>query len=451
MAAERLAIVGAEVVTPDGVRRADVAIEDGVIVEIGSVAAGANTIDAEGMHLFPGLIDAHVHFNEPGRSDWEGIASGSAALAAGGGTLFCDMPLNSDPPLLDAAAFEAKRLAAEASSLTDFALWGGLTPDSLSSLAAMAAAGVIGFKAFLSNSGIAEFRTADDRTLFAGMTAAAELGLPVAVHAESDTLTAALTEQIRSAGGSLPGDYLASRPIGAEVEAVQRALVFAEATGCRLHLVHLSSARAVALAAEARSRGVRVGCETCPHYLRFSSDDLLRRGAVLKCAPPLRAPAERGALWARLRAGDIDLIASDHSPAPPERKRQPDFFDVWGGIAGVQSTLAVLLGDPPDGGERLPLEQIASLTSAAPAEHFGLSGKGRIAPGCDADLALVEVAAERVLDADALLTRHRSSPYLGERLRGRVHATLLRGRVVVRDGSVVAEPQGRLLRPESRS
>ena len=444
--------MGARLVSSEGVRRADVAIEDGVIVEVGSaVVAGTTTIDAAGLHLFPGLIDAHVHFNEPGRTDWEGIASGSAALAAGGGTLFCDMPLNSDPPLLDHTAFEAKRVAAEASSLTDFALWGGLTPDNLGALEDLAEAGVVGFKAFMSNSGIAEFRAADDGTLFAGMGAAAELGLPVAVHAESEVLTATLTERARVAGGRAPPDYLASRPVTTEVEAVQRALIFAEETGCKLHLVHLSNDRAVALVGEARSRGVCVSCETCPHYLRFSDVDLLRNGAVLKCAPPLRPAAVRAALWAQLRAGDIDLIASDHSPAPAGLKAPADFFDVWGGVAGVQSTLSVLLSAPPDGGEALPLERVAALVATRAAERFGLAGKGRIAPGFDADLALVDLGADTVLDADALLTRHKLSPYLGVRLRGRVRATLLRGRIVMRDGSVVLEPQGRLLRPRRHS
>jgi allantoinase len=448
VSAERSTIVGGRVVTPEGIHRADVAIEGERIVEVGAaVRPATHTIDATGLHLFPGLIDAHVHFNEPGREGWEGIASGSAALAAGGGTTFFDMPLNSDPPLLDVATFEAKRRAAESSSLTDFALWGGLTPDSVGDLERLAAAGVIGFKAFASDSGIPEFRAVDDRTLIAGMQRAAELGLPVALHAESDALTAALSARERAAGGRGARAYLASRPPSAEIEAVQRALLFAEEIGCALHLVHLSCARSVALVVEARARGVTVSCETCPHYLRFDEGDLERLGAPLKCAPPLRSSAERAALWELLRTGAIDLVASDHSPAPAELKGRGDLFEVWGGIAGVQSTLPALLDGPPGGGAPLPLERIAALIAEAPAQRFGLHAKGRIAPGHDADLALVDLGDHTELDAAQLLTRHKLSPYLGLRLRGRVRATLLRGRPLVRDGSVVAEPKGRLLRP----
>ena len=435
-----LVVRGGLLVTLAGVVQADLAAEGGMIVGLGSVGAGRTEVNAEGLHVFPGLVDAHVHFNEPGRTHWEGFASGSAALAAGGGTLFFEMPLNAHPPLLTPAEFATKRAAAERSSLTDFALWGGLTPDNLGELEALAACGVVGFKAFMADSGIPEFRAADDMTLLTGMQQAAALGVPVAVHAESESLTRSLSTRIRAAGGQDAAGYLASRPVVAELEAIQRALLFAEETGADLHIVHVSTARGVELVREAAARGVRATCETCPHYLYFSEADLLAKGAPLKCAPPLRADTERLALLNVL--GDLDLIASDHSPAPPDLKTDPDFFEVWGGISGVQATLGVLLslGVSP--------ERIARLTAKGPAERFGLKTKGKLEPGYDADFSLVDLRGTMTLDDTTLLTRYRDGAYFGETLKGRVRATYLRGQAVFADGKVVAAPSGKLVTPE---
>ena len=435
-----LVVRGGWLVLPEGVTQTDFAAEGGVITHVGEVGSGRREVNAEGLHVFPGLIDAHVHFNEPGRTHWEGFASGSTALAAGGGTLFFEMPLNADPPLLTPAEFETKRAAAERSSLTDFALWGGLTPDNLGELEALAACGVVGFKAFMVDSGIPEFRAVDDLSLFEGMQKAAELGLPVAVHAESESLTKALSAKIRAAGGKGATDYLASRPPVAELEAIQRALLFAETTGADLHIVHVSTVRGVELVREAAARGVRATCETCPHYLYFSEDDLIRRGAALKCAPPLRSEAERKALLGML--ADLELIASDHSPAPPELKTSPDFFEVWGGISGVQATLGALLslGVSP--------EQLARLTARGPAVRFGLKNKGRLETGFDADFTLVDLSGTTALDETTLLTRYKDGAYSGETLRGRVRATYLRGQAVFADGRIIAEPAGKLVTPE---
>ena len=435
-----LAIRGGSIVTPRGVTQADLEVERGVIVGIGESFGADHEVDADGLHVFPGLIDAHVHFNEPGRTHWEGFASGSAALAAGGGTLFFEMPLNADPPLLTPAEFATKHAAATRSSHTDFALWGGLTPDNLGELAALAACGVVGFKAFMAGSGIPEFRAADDVTLLGGMRQAAALGLPVAVHAESESLTKGLSADIRAAGGRGVADYLASRPALAELEAITRALLFAEETGADLHVVHVSTARGVELVREAAARGVRATCETCPHYLYFSEDDLFSKGAPLKCAPPLRAETERQALLGVL--DDLELIASDHSPAPPELKTSPDFFEVWGGISGVQATLGVLLslGVSPEG--------IARLTAQSPAERFRLKNKGKLEVGYDADFSLVDLRGTTNLDDKTLLTRYKDGAYLNETLQGRVQATYLRGQAVFADGQVVARPSGKLVTPE---
>ncbi|MBW3630252.1 MAG: allantoinase AllB, partial [Gemmatimonadetes bacterium] len=307
------------VVLPEGVQRLSIGIVDGVIAEIAPELFGSATeeLDAEGLVVLPAMIDAHVHFNEPGRAEWEGLATGSAAIAAGGGSCYLDMPLNSSPPTTDRAALNLKIAAAEQRSVTDFGLWGGLVPGNLDRLEELADGGVVGFKAFMASSGISDFERADDLTLLDGMAVAARLRLPVAVHAESEELTSALGARVRRGGGTRVRDYLASRPIVAEVEAIGRAIALAEETGCALHVVHVSSARGVRAVMEARRRGVDVTCETCPHYLTLAEQDMERLRAVAKCAPPLRPTPEIEALWGHVLAGDVALVASDHSPAPP--------------------------------------------------------------------------------------------------------------------------------------
>ncbi|MVN86445.1 allantoinase [Deinococcus sp. HMF7620] len=444
-----LLLRGGTLVTPAGPLRADLGVEGGQIVTLALeiYAPAHQEIDAAGLHIFPGVVDAHVHLNEPGRTHWEGFDTGTRALAAGGATSLLDMPLNSSPPVLNRAAFEAKRAAGQAHSRLDFGLWGGLTPLNLDDLDELAACGVVGFKAFMSHSGLDEFPAADDATLYAGMQAARRLGRVVATHAESDAFTRSLTQAARQAGGQGVRDYLASRPPITEAEAVSRALLYAEDTGAALHLVHLSTARAVVLAAEARARGVDVTAETCPHYLHFTAEDAERAGPLLKCAPPLRDAATREALWTALKAGQLDTVGSDHSPAPPELKTGDDFFALWGGISGAQSTLNVLLNGHWARG--VPLELIAAVTALNPARRFGLRGKGALTVGADADFALVQL--DEAFALTELHDRHQANPYRGEPFRGRVHATYLRGQPVYRwtaggahfDGEV----RGRLLTP----
>jgi allantoinase len=436
-----LLIRNGDVVTPDGVRRADVAVEGDTIVELAPGLAGSarEELDATGLHVFPGLIDSHVHFNEPGRAEWEGIETGSAALAAGGGTAFFDMPLNSSPPVLDADAFDAKLAAARAKSCTDLALWGGLTPDNVDKLHELADRGVIGFKAFMSNSGIDDFPAADDYTLLRGMRVAAERELIVAVHAENDAITAGMA---RDADGRSYADYAASRPALAEVEAIRRAITLAAATGCKLHIVHVSSATG-AIAARAGRAVANVSYETCPHYLLLTVDDLRTIGPRAKCAPPLRMPQHRDHLINALHRGEIDFVASDHSPSPESMKQGDDFFKIWGGVAGVQSTLPAMLSlDPP-----LPPDRVARYTAAAVAERFGVAGKGRVEVGFDADFALVDLSQTFELTRDTLLDRHKLSPYVGRRFNGVVRQTIVRGTTVFRDGAIVGRPQPRLLLP----
>jgi allantoinase len=438
-------IRGGTVVLPAGALRADIAIEDGVVAALApeltapaSQTRPVREIDARDLTVYPGVIDSHVHFNDPGRDHWEGIATGSRALAAGGGTCFVDMPLNSSPPTLDGASFDAKLAVAEASARTDFALYGGLTPESLSTMPELADRGVVGFKAFMCPSGIEDFTWADDETLYRGMEIAHELDLPVLLHAESAAITATLTAAARSAGRRDVRSYLDSRPVRAELEAISRALLYAEETGCSVHIVHVTSPRSVELVRRAAAAGwADASCETCPHYLYLTDEDMEKLGGTAKCAPPLRSEATRKALLEALVAGEIDTVGSDHSPAPGDIKNRPDFFDTWGGIAGVQATLRVLLT------LGVPAARIAAVLSGNPARRFRLSGKGEIAVGCDADLVLVATgdATAAPVRRDELRDRHRLSPYVGRALSGRIDAVFLRGE------PITDETRGRLIRP----
>jgi allantoinase len=419
----------------------DLAINDGKFVEIGQNLRGSagEEIDATGLLVLPGVIDAHVHFNEPGRTDWEGFETGSRACAAGGTTTVFEMPLNAHPPTTDGASFDLKRTAAEASSLVDFGLWGGLVPGNLKELETLRDRGVVGLKAFMCNSGIADFPAVDLPTLREGMLIAAHLDLLVAVHAESEETTARLTGEKQVAGKATVQDFLDSRPVEAELDAIEQAITCADETGCRLHIVHVSCGRAVALVAEARARGIDVTCETCPHYLVLTEADMRAIGPAAKCAPPLRSAGDQKELWKQL--ADVTTIGSDHSPSPPEMKQSKNFFDVWGGISGAQHLLGLLLD------LRLAEGEIVRLTSESVAERFRVPGKSGLRVGQDADLALVDPGAQDKITAESLHYRHRQSAYLGRDLRSRIVRTILRGQTIYRDGVFAKEPRGKLVRP----
>lgn len=444
-----LLLRGGELVTPGGTLRADLAVADGVVVDLAVELPGsaALELDVRGMHVFPGVVDAHVHFNEPGRAEWEGFASGTRALAAGGTTSFVEMPLNASPPTLDGPSFDLKHLAAQRSSLVDFAFWGGIVPGNLERMPELAERGVVGFKAFMSDSGIADFAAADDLTLYEGMACAARLGLPVAVHAENDSITRRLAQRAAHEGRSDARDWLATRPPIAELEAIERAIVLAHDTGCSLHIVHVSSGAGVAAVAAARRRGVDVSCETCPHYLVFTADDVERLGSFAKCAPPLRDAGEREALWQAIAGGTLPMVASDHSPSPPELK-QGSFAAAWGGISGCQTLLSSLLTEGW-AARTLPLTTVADIAAGFPARRFGLDGKGALLPGSDADLVVVDLAWSGELRAEDLHYRHRHSPFVGRQLRGNVLQTFVRGTSVWDRGRFTASAAGRLIRPHS--
>src|SRR5256714_557631 len=402
----------------------DIGISEGKIVAVGANLRGSASeeIDTTKMSIFPGVIDAHVHFNEPGRTDWEGFETGSRAAAAGGTTTVFEMPLNAHPPTIDGPSFDAKRAAAEKSSFVDFGLWGGLVPGNLKELQTLRERGVIGLKAFMCDSGIDDFPRVTMSILREGMKRAADLDLLVAVHAESQELTQQLTKDKIAKGQTTMRDYLDSRPIHAELGAIKQAIDLAAETNCRLHIVHVTCGSAVAIITEARAKGLDVSCETCPHYLVLTEDDMERLGAVAKCAPPLRSDSERKLLHERLT--DITTIGSDHSPSPWSMKDRQNFFEVWGGISGCQHLLALLLDSS------IARERMVDLTSRQVANRFRVNQKGEIAIGKDADFSIVDPDGEETVTADSLRYRHRHSPYVGGTLRGRVVRTILRGQTV---------------------
>jgi allantoinase len=360
------------------------------------------------------------------------------------------MPLNCRPPTLSLAALEAKRRAVEGRSLVDYAHWGGLTADALDELAALHAAGVVGFKAFMCDSGLAEFPPVDDATLREGMRRVARLGGVVALHAESQAETARLGAAARAAGRRDPRAWARSRPPETEVEAVRRALALAEATSARVHFVHTSVPEAVGLVAAARARGVAASVETCPHYLALDEDDLERLGPPAKCAPPLRPRALVERLWDDVMQGRVDYVASDHSPCPTADKERgnDDIWLAWGGISGVQTLLPVLL----DEGVRkrgLGLPRLVTLVAAEPARRYRLyPRKGALRVGSDGDLAVVDTERRWTLERGRLRTRWPLSPFVGRAFHGAVVATVVRGTVVYREGELLAEPgHGRLVGP----
>ncbi|MBV8481363.1 MAG: allantoinase AllB [Verrucomicrobia bacterium] len=439
---------GAKLVSADDIGTADVAVIGEQIAAVGVNLPGSakQVVDAAEAFLFPGIIDAHIHFNEPGREHWEGILSGSRALAAGGGTVFFDMPLNASPPTLDRESFIQKRSLAEQKSVLDFGLWGGLTPVNLDHMEELAESGVIGFKAFMSESGTSDFRRADAATLKQGMKTAAKWKLPVGVHAEDNSMIESLVRGKRAAGRKHWRDYLDSRPIAAELSAIRAALELAGETGCALHVVHVSCPEGIDLIAQGKRQGVDVTAETCPHYLLLKDEDLETIGAPAKCAPPLRTAGTQEALWQRWIAGQIDTLGSDHSPAPPEMKTSPDFFEIWGGIAGCQHAFPLLIAEGEKRAKGSTLSQFVRATSLDVARRFGIGErKGKIATGYDADLMLVNLGVnETVRD---LLYKHHVSPYIGRPLNAVVTQTWIRGRKACEDGRIRDNIRGRFLQP----
>ncbi|OLT47824.1 allantoinase [Saccharomonospora sp. CUA-673] len=434
-----LVIRAQRVVTPDGERPADVGVADGSIVAVdepGALPAGGRVVElAADEVLLPGLVDTHVHVNDPGRSDWEGFDSATRAAAAGGVTTIVDMPLNSLPPTVDVAALEAKRRAAAGRISVDVGFWGGAVPGSLGALRPLHDEGVFGFKCFLLHSGVDEFAPLDEAQLETAMRELAAFDGLLIVHAED----ADVIERAPQPSSRRYADFLDSRPQEAENTAIARVLRLARETGARVHILHLASAEAVGLIAEARADGVAVTAETCPHYLSFVAEEIRDGATEFKCCPPIREAANREQLWQALGDGVIDCVVTDHSPCTPELKRfdSGDFGVAWGGVAGLQVGLpAVWTGARQRG---FTLADVVTWMALRPAEQVGLDHKGRIAVGCDADFAVFAPDDAFVVDRTRLRHRNPVSAYHDRPLAGVVRSTWLRGR------EIAGEPFGEFL------
>ncbi len=439
------------VVTEEAAFRGGVGITDGKIAVLVSGDAplkAREEVDLQGKALLPGLVDDHVHFNEPGRAQWEGYRTGSMAAAAGGVTTIMDMPLNSTPPTIDRKQLALKREAVRSQAVVDYAHWGGLVDNNLSEMADLHADGVIGYKAFLSNSGV-DFERLNDDVLYAGLIKSAELGNLIGVHAENEYVTALLGRQMQDSGRTDRRAWFEARPPFTELEALQRACFWAGVTGGNLHIVHVTLADGMRAIAEAKRKGAHVTSETCPHYLFFDEEDFVRIGPAAKCAPPIRSRAEVEALWECVLAGLVDVIGSDHSPCTWDEKAKgmENIWKAWGGISGVQTMLPALLTEGVHK-RGLPLTSLVKMTAANPARLFGLAPhKGAIRPGADADLVIVDLEREWTLTPEQLLYKNKQSAYVGYAFKGWVERTLVRGQTVYRDGQILAEPgYGRLLR-----
>jgi allantoinase len=390
----------------------------------------------------PGLVDTHVHVNEPGRTEWEGFETATRAAAAGGVTTIVDMPLNSIPATTALDALETKRASARGRAYVDVGFWGGAVPGNAGELAAMHEGGVLGFKAFLIDSGVPEFQAVSDLELLAAMVETARLGALMLVHCE-DAQTIASSPA--PAGASYEA-FLRSRPAAAEDVAVSSVIAAAEATGGRAHVVHLSSSSALPALRAARARGVDVTVETCPHYLTLEAGAVPDAATQFKCCPPIRGAENQDRLWDALAAGDIDMIVSDHSPCPAALKRLDtgDFGDAWGGIASLQLGLSLVWTEARSRGRSSG--EVAEWMARAPADRAGLTYKGRIEVGADADLVAFDPDATFVVDPARLLHRHPLTPYAGRELHGVVRQTWLRGECVDAGGPA----RGRLLHREER-
>jgi len=436
------------VVLPDGMRPASIHVRDGRIAAVRDYSerpAGIREVDAGALVVMPGLVDTHVHINDPGRADWEGFEHATKAAAAGGVTTLVDMPLNSIPSTTDVEGLEAKRRAAAGRCFVDVGFWGGVVPGNSGALEPLARAGVLGFKCFLSPSGVEEFSHVTERDLREALPILARLGLPLLAHAEWPAL-------LRECSGD-PTRYatwLDSRPPASELAAIELLVRLAAEYGARVHIVHLASAGAVTAIREARAAGLKISVETCPHYLSFAAEEIPAGATAFKCAPPIRERDHREGLWKALSEGDIDLIATDHSPAPPVLKRQDagDFVGAWGGIASLQIGLAAVWTGASARG--VSVETLARWLSLAPARLAGLDAvKGAVQVGCDADLVIWDPDAIATIDAVHLYHRHAVTPYHGLRLRGVVRTTILGGEVVFDEGKCSLGARGKLIRRTS--
>jgi allantoinase len=440
------AFVSRRVVTLGAVRPAALLVEGDRILDVvprDQIPPQTELHDFSDAVILPGLVDSHVHINDPGRAEWEGFETATRAAAAGGYTLLVDMPLNCLPATANVAALEAKRAAAKGRCRVDWMAWGGVVADNQHDIEPLANAGVPGFKCFLVHPGIDGFTMVTEQQLRAALPHVARTGLPLLVHAELPAPIDEATAKLANADWSLYQTYLQSRPEEAELSAIRMLLSACREFKFRLHIVHLSASQALPELRAARAEGLPVSVETCPHYLHLSAESIPRGATLFKCAPPIRSRENCDQLWQGLRDGTIDLVATDHSPCPPEMKRlaEGNFRSAWGGIASLSLALPLMYTEASKRG--FSLTDIVRWMSEAPANLAGChTRKGRITAGHDADFVVFDPEAEFVVSKDRLHYRHPVSPYLGEKLRGVVKAIYLRGREVFSEGEFPGEPIG---------
>ncbi len=448
------AFVARRVVTAEGIRPAAILVEGGrieAVVSPNQISDRYEIHDFGELAILPGLVDSHLHINDPGRADWEGFETATRAAAAGGYTLLVDMPLNCLPATTTVAALEAKRAAAHGKCRVDWAAWGGVVHNNQNDIEALASAGVRGFKCFLIDAGIDGFTMVTEEQLRSALPHVAHTGLPLLVHAELSQPIDRATGVLANADWSDYSTYLRSRPDEAELAAIRLMLSLCREYQFRLHIVHLATSEALAELAAARAQGLSVSVETCPHYLHLSAETIPRGATLNKCAPPIRSGENRERLWQALKEGTIELVVTDHSPCPPAMKGLDagNFRTAWGGIPSLSVALPVMWTEASKRG--FTLVDLAQWMSAAPARLAGCDAhKGRIAAGYDADFVVFDPDLEFVVTADKLHYRHTVSPYMGETLRGVVQATYLRGSLVFEEGKFPGEPAGREYGKNSR-
>jgi allantoinase len=444
---EMQAFSSERVVTPKGIRPAAILVDGETIqtvVDRDRVPAAMPLMDFGNAAILPGLVDSHVHINEPGRTEWEGFAAGTRAAAAGGYTLIADMPLNCLPPTTTVGTLDGKRECARKFSSVDWVLWGGVVADNQKHIESLAAAGVSGFKCFLVDPGIGGFTMVSEAQLRAALPHVAKTRLPLLVHAELPGPIEAATAQLGAADWRRYETYLRSRPDQAELDAINLLLDLCREFGFPLHIVHLATGKAVETLRKAKAEGLPVTVETCPHYLFFSAEDIADGATLCKCAPPIRDRRNREQLWQALREGVIDLVVTDHSPCPPEMKglEEGSFRTAWGGIASLSLALPIVWTEARRRG--FDLNDIARWMAAQPAKLAGCdSRKGRIAAGYDADFVVFDSEQGFTVTPDRLLYRHPISPYLDHRLTGLVRGTYLRGESIFDNGKFPRNAAGR--------
>jgi allantoinase len=449
MSAGDFIVRGRQVVVGDQVRPATILVRGGSIAAVGdydAVGTGVEIIDAGELTVMPGVVDTHVHVNQPGRTEWEGFVTATRAAAAGGVTALVDMPLNSIPATTTVAALDEKRGEARGNTFIDAGFWGGVVPGNRHQLAAMARAGARGFKCFLCPSGVDEFPFVDESELGGALEVLAGLAVPLLVHAEVDGPIERATAGLGNRDPRHYQTYLDSRPMEAEEEAIRMVVRQLRRTGGHAHIVHHSAASALPLIDEAKRDGLGLTAETCPHYLHFVAEQIPDGATPLKCSPPIRGRDNRETLWSALSHGTLDMVASDHSPCSPQLKglEQGDFMAAWGGISGLQLGLSVVWTEASRRGAQLT--DLARWMCAAPSRLAGLhQRKGRIAIGLDADFIFFDPNATFVVEGAAIAHRHKLTPYQGETLRGVVDTTYVRGQRVYQRGQWSERPLGELL------